>query len=214
MIRILLFSLLTAAYAFLLGWPVMWLWNQVVPELFHLGAIGYLQGVALVAISRILFGMRLVGFLLWTFVISACLGWVGQWLWNQVGPSIFHLPPVTWRQAGILVALLQVLFGATHHWKRLSGSVPWKAGRWRSQDAWEEHFEDHARLQKEEWRFLRRGLRRMGRHVREEGQRWKERAEEAAPGGNHRNWRYFEAYWREKGKADFEAWLDRSRKGE
>lgn len=214
MIRFFLFWSLTAVYALLLGWPVHWLWNQVGPQLFHLPPIGFLQGVALVAISRLLFGIRIAGFLLWTFVLSVCLGWLGQWLWNQVGPQLFHLPAVSWWQAGVLVALFQILFGAAHHWKRSNGLGIWWSGRWRSPHAWEEHFEDHARMHKEEWRLFRRGMRRMGREAREEGRRWKERVDEAAPAGSHRNWKHFEAYWREKGKADFEAWLDRSRKGE
>jgi len=208
MFRLVLFALLTAAYALLLGWPVHWLWNLVVPDLFHLPRIDFIQGVALVALSRILFGLRLVAFLAWTAVLAVVLGWLGQWLWNQVGPQLFHLPPVTWWQAGAIIALLQILFGGTHHWKRVGGLHLWKTGAWKHEEAWDDHLEDHARMHKEEWRALRRGMHRFGRHVREEGRRWKDRAEDFSPHGNHRNWRHFESYWREKGKADFENWLD------
>jgi hypothetical protein len=214
MIRFLLFCALTAVYAFLLGWPVHWLWNKVVPDLFHLTPIDFLQGVALVAIARVLFGLRLVAFLLWSFALAVGLGWVGQWLWNQVGPQIFHLPTITWFQAGALVGLFQILFGGAHHWKRMDGLTIWRTGRWKNGEAWNDHLEDHGRMHKEEWRAFRRGMRRWGKHMHDEGRRWKERAEEAAPGGSHRNWRHFEGYWREKGKADFEAWLERMRRGE
>jgi len=211
MFRLVLFALLTAAYALLLGWPVHWLWNLVVPDLFHLPRIDFVQGVALVALSRILFGLRLVAFLAWTAVLALVLGWLGQWLWNQVGPQLFHLPSITWWQAGAIIALLQLLFGGTHHWKRVGGLHIWKTGAWKREEVWDEHFDDHARMHKEEWRAFRRGMHRFGRHVREEGRRWKDRAEEAAPHGSHRNWRHFESYWREKGKSDFEDWLDGKR---
>lgn len=214
MFRFLLFFLLTAVYALLLGWPVHWLWNQVVPDLLHLPPIGFIQGVALVAISRVLFGMRLVAFAVWTAILAFTMGWVCQWLWNQVGPPLFHLPSVTWWQAGAIVALLQILFGGSHHWKRVGGLHIWKSGDWKKDDAWEEHFDDHARMHKEEWRAFRRGMRRMGRQLHDEGRRWKERADEAAPHGSHRNWRHFESYWREKGKSDFEAWLEKRMGGE
>jgi len=210
MFRFLLFALLTAVYAFLLGWPVHWLWNIVVPDLFHLPRIDFWQGVALVALSRILFGMKLVGFIVWTAILSVALGWAAQWLWNQVGPSLFHLPPVTWFQAGALVGLLQILGGGAHHWKRMDGLRVWRTGAWKREEAWDDHFDDHARMHKEELRAFQRKIHRFGRHMREEGRRWKERAEEAAPQGNHRNWRHFEHYWRENGKADFEAWLERN----
>jgi len=200
MFRLLLFTLLTAVYAILLGWPVHWLWNAVVPDLFHLPRIDYPQGVALVALARILFGLRLIGFLVWTAVLAVVLGWLGQWMWNQVGPPLFHLPAVTWWQAGALVGLLQFLFGAGHHWK--TGLHSWKSGDW------EDHLEEHGRMHKDEWRAFRRGMHRFGHQMREEGRRWKDRAEDAAPHGSHRNWRHFESYWREKGKGDFERWLD------
>ena len=32
-------------------------------------------------------------------------------------------------------------------------------------------------------------------------------ADESAPCGNHRNWKRFDEFWREKGKAQFEEWL-------
>lgn len=207
MFRFLLFALLTAVYAALLAWPAKFLWNLVAPQLFHLQQIDYWQGFALVVLSRILFGMRLVGFLVWTAVLAVGLGWVAQWLWNLVGPPLFHLPSITWLQAGALVALLQVLFGGAHHWKRAHGFGIWRSGRWKHGDAWEEHFQGHARMHKDEWRAFRRHMREVGRKMHDHGRRWKEWADESAPCGNHRNWKRFDEFWREKGKAQFEEWL-------
>lgn len=42
--------------AFLLALPCMWLWNYLMPELFGLQEIGYLQAVAMLLLSRLLFG--------------------------------------------------------------------------------------------------------------------------------------------------------------
>jgi hypothetical protein len=109
------------------------------------------------------------------------------------------------------VGLLQILGGGAHHWKRVDGLRLWKSGAWRSDEAWDDHFDDHARIHKDELRAFQRRMRRFGRSMREEGQKWKERVDEAAPQGSHRNWRHFEHYWRENGKADFEAWLERRR---
>ncbi len=44
------------AFAFLFGAVVMWLWNWLMPELFHLGIITYWQAVGLAILGRLLFG--------------------------------------------------------------------------------------------------------------------------------------------------------------
>ena len=44
------------AFAFLFGAVVMWLWNWLMPVLFHLGVITYWQAVGLAILSRLLFG--------------------------------------------------------------------------------------------------------------------------------------------------------------
>ena len=38
-----------------LGFPVMWLWNWLMPELFHLPAITFWQAVGLLILSHLLF---------------------------------------------------------------------------------------------------------------------------------------------------------------
>jgi len=44
------------AFAFLFGAVVMWLWNWLMPVIFHLGIISYWQAVGLAILSRLLFG--------------------------------------------------------------------------------------------------------------------------------------------------------------
>ncbi|MCX6304034.1 MAG: hypothetical protein NT040_03610 [Bacteroidetes bacterium] len=43
-------------FAFLFGAVVMWLWNWLMPVIFHLGVITYWQAVGLAILGRLLFG--------------------------------------------------------------------------------------------------------------------------------------------------------------
>jgi hypothetical protein len=44
------------AFAFLFGAVVMWLWNWLMPAIFHLGLITYWQAVGLAILGRLLIG--------------------------------------------------------------------------------------------------------------------------------------------------------------
>jgi hypothetical protein len=44
------------AFAFLFGAVVMWLWNWLMPVIFHLGVITYWQAVGLALLGRLLIG--------------------------------------------------------------------------------------------------------------------------------------------------------------
>jgi hypothetical protein len=44
------------AFAFLFGAVVMWLWNWLMPVLFHLTVITYWQAIGLAILARLLFG--------------------------------------------------------------------------------------------------------------------------------------------------------------
>ena len=44
------------AFAFLFGAVVMWLWNWLMPVIFHLGVITYCQALGLAILGRLLFG--------------------------------------------------------------------------------------------------------------------------------------------------------------
>lgn len=44
------------AFALLFGAVVMWLWNGLMPAIFHLGVITYCQAIGLAVLGRLLFG--------------------------------------------------------------------------------------------------------------------------------------------------------------
>jgi hypothetical protein len=44
------------AIAFLFGAVIMWLWNWLMPVIFHLGVITYWQAIGLAILGRLLFG--------------------------------------------------------------------------------------------------------------------------------------------------------------
>ena len=44
------------AFVFLFGAVIMWLWNWLMPAIFHLGLITYWQAVGLAILGRLLFG--------------------------------------------------------------------------------------------------------------------------------------------------------------
>ena len=45
-----------AAFALLVGFVIMWLWNWLIPPMFHLAAITFWQAVGLAILARLLFG--------------------------------------------------------------------------------------------------------------------------------------------------------------
>lgn len=58
--QILFFALLSIAgivfFGFIFGYIIMWLWNQLMPEIFKLPTISYWQGIGLFILARILLG--------------------------------------------------------------------------------------------------------------------------------------------------------------
>lgn len=52
---ILAIVLILFATGLLAGLPIMWLWNGIIPSLFGLGKIGYLQAVGLYYLCGLLF---------------------------------------------------------------------------------------------------------------------------------------------------------------
>ncbi len=52
-VKIMLFA--TSA-AIVFGYLVVWLWNALIPEIFHANPITFWQGIGLLVLSRILFG--------------------------------------------------------------------------------------------------------------------------------------------------------------
>lgn len=58
--QILLMALLAVVgvtmFGFIFGYIIMWLWNQLMPEIFGLTTISYWQGIGLFVLARILLG--------------------------------------------------------------------------------------------------------------------------------------------------------------
>ena len=52
----LMYGLFGAAFAVLIGFVFMWLWNWLMPEIFGWGAINFWQSVGLILMGKILFG--------------------------------------------------------------------------------------------------------------------------------------------------------------
>jgi hypothetical protein len=50
-----------AAFTLLIGFVVMWLWNSLMPQLFHLGIITFWQAIGLAILARLLFGVSHMG---------------------------------------------------------------------------------------------------------------------------------------------------------
>jgi len=48
-------AMLFVAGVILIGFVVMWLWNGLMPDIFHLGKITYWQAVGLLVLSKIFF---------------------------------------------------------------------------------------------------------------------------------------------------------------
>jgi hypothetical protein len=106
-------------------------------------------------------------------------GLVVKILWNALMPVIFGFTKITYWQAVGLVILAKLIFGSFGH----------------------HHDHDHSA------RFHRKIERKWHRFlgVEEEDEDedlWK-------PGGSYKNWKFYDRYWKEEGKAAFEAYIER-----
>lgn len=217
MFRILLYVALTALYALLLALPVEWLWNHFVPGCLHLRPIGFVEAMGLVAVGRLFHALRLLGFLFHTAFWSVAGGWVLQWAWNRWLVPGFGLGAITWLQAGGLVALLHLVAGSGHalfRWRHPMGhalfhtfiGTLWGTHR-RFHEEMRERRRQERRRCKEEWKAWKEDMKGWSQDWKREGRNWKDWADDAAPLGSHRHWRHFDRFWKECGKARFEAWL-------
>ncbi len=50
------FILFAAAAGIVFGNVVVWLWNALIPEIFHANTINFWQGIGLLVLARLLFG--------------------------------------------------------------------------------------------------------------------------------------------------------------
>jgi hypothetical protein len=202
-LKSLVFLCLTALFAFLLAWPVELLWNWSLTRLPGIPRIDFLHAAALVALGRLLFGLHIV-FLARVAIVAALLARPAEWAWNTWVAESWHLPAIDlWKAAGG-VAFLQMLLGAGHsfsRWHRYTTSR-WHA-RWHGE--FHEQFERHTRHWHRWGRDIQRELKRKARHLERGGR--PDAPERDSRHGAERNWRHFDRYWLERGKADFESWL-------
>jgi hypothetical protein len=140
-------------------------------------------------VARIV-GMTILG-LVGAVIIAFLFGYFVMLLWNWLLPPLFHAGAINYWQAIGLVILAKLLFGGSGMGHSYRGRRNWKreARRW---DHWESGQGRHG------WK----GPWGCGDA---EGDEW-------APRGSHRNWRYYGQYWRDGGKAAYEAWLEKQDK--
>lgn len=117
-------------------------------------------------------------------VIAFLFGSVVMLLWNWLLPPLFHVGTINYWQAFGLVILAKILFGGSGGSHYGHSRHGWKKGA-RRWDRW-----DKGSCGAEAW-----------------GDDW-------APRGSHRNWRRYDQYWKDEGKAAFEAWLDKQDKAQ
>lgn len=124
-------------------------------------------------------------------VIAFLFGWIVMLLWNWLMPPLFHVGTIGYWQGFGLVILAKIFFGG------MGG-----------------HSHDHGHRH---WKQEARAWGRCGGPGREGWKgpwRWNDwGSDDWAPKGSHHNWRRYGEYWRDEGKAAFEAWLDRHAEG-
>lgn len=49
-------GIMIVAFAFAFGWLVMWLWNALIPVIFHGPTVTYMQAIGLLVLTRLLVG--------------------------------------------------------------------------------------------------------------------------------------------------------------
>ena len=50
------FVLFAAAAGIVFGYVLMWLWNALIPDIFHANPISFWQGIGLLVLAKLLFG--------------------------------------------------------------------------------------------------------------------------------------------------------------
>ncbi len=137
-------------------------------------------------VARIV-GLTIAG-IIGAVVIAFLFGYFVMLLWNWLLPPLFHAGTINYWQAFGLVILAKILFGG------MGGT-----------------YHDHGRRHRRDWGWGPEAWAwRHGRRAWKGPWRWEDYGADAwAPKGNYRNWRYYGRYWRDEGKAAFEAWLEK-----
>jgi hypothetical protein len=133
-------------------------------------------------------GLTVVG-IVGAVIIAFLFGYFVMLLWNWLLPPLVHVGTINYWQAFGIVILAKILFGGIG-----GGHV---------------HDHEHRRWRREAKYWAKWGAGpgpwewRGPRHWEGYG------ADEWAPKGSYRNWRFYGRYWQDEGKAAFEAWLDK-----
>lgn len=209
MLRILFFALLTVLYAALLAFPVQWLWNHFLPgalaPLAHVPLLNLWQAMGVVVIARLLHVLRLLGFLCGTLFWALLGGWLLKWAWNAWFVPGLHLPPLSWLQAGGILALLHLLFGSVGWFFHGPRHMRWHWERRQERERRREERREERLRRREEWR-------RWKREMKEQSGEWKTCHTEWGRWFQERPWygmgggKEFDKFWQERGRDAYEAW--------
>jgi hypothetical protein len=128
--------------------------------------------------------LRIVGLTIAGVIFAALFalvfGFLVKWLWNELMPVIFGVKQITYWQAFGIIVLAKLLFGCF-------------GAHHRGHHRFHKRHDSHDRIRRYMWR--------CGDND-EEDELWK-------PKGSHKNWKYYDQYWKEEGKAAFEAYIDK-----
>jgi hypothetical protein len=128
-------------------------------------------------------GLTIAG-IIGAVIIAFLFGYFVMLLWNWLLPPLFHVGTIGYWQAFGLVILAKILFGGFGHGH--------------------DHYS-----RRRDWRREARNWEHWGRAA---GPCDWETRDEWVPKGSYRNWRHYGQYWKDEGRAAFEAWLDRHEK--
>lgn len=136
-----------------------------------------------------------IGGLAMAVVFALVFGILVKWLWNGLMPGIFGVGTITYWQAFGIIILAKLLFGSfgRHCHDRYNR-------KWHPDMRHGFHYDNHEMHD----RFKRRMHRWMMECCDDEhdDDLWK-------PKGSYKNWKYYDRYWKEEGKASFEAYIDK-----
>jgi len=137
------------------------------------------NGKSALRICRII-GVTIAGVAL-AVLMAFLFGFLVKILWNSLMPAIFGLPAITYWQAFGLIILAKLLFGSFgHHHDHKKHS---------------DHI--HHKVEDKWHRWLGvNGCSGTDKDL-------------LKPKVSHKNWKYYEKFWREEGKDAFESYIDR-----
>jgi len=144
-------------------------------------------------------------------LMAFLFGWIVMLLWNALMPVIFHLGTINFWQAAGLVILARLLFGGINGGHHGRGGHGKHHGR--HHPDWK-HFADYmggdsdVRGGRDSWKHFREFWREEGRQDCK--QYYHEKKRECGYGHHDFHSNPWKDYWKDKGKAAFESYLERN----